>query len=148
MNLKYLSAGILAVVLLNASVASAQTKTSKASIAGMWKLDLQQSTFSGPEPAPKSLNLTVLKDTPALTSWRIDGVDDKGNPFAYSWSGPADGSLQPLKAPDGKELGKESLKREGDVLLRHGEGEPGTSFDGLVTMSAEGNTMTDVVTTK
>jgi len=68
---------------------------------------------------------------------------------SYSWSGPVDGTLQPLKGADGQVIGKESLKRDGDALLRHGEDpSDGSSFDSRATMSADGNTITDVTTMK
>jgi hypothetical protein len=147
MKLKNLCAPILALVFLNASIAAAQTNASKASAVGTWKLDLQASEF-GAEPAPKSVTLTILKDTPEEYSWRVEGVDDKGTSFSYSWTGPADGTPHPVKGPDGKEMATESLKRDGDALVRHGDGTDGSSFDARDTMSADGNTLTDVVTSK
>jgi hypothetical protein len=41
------------------------------------------------------------------------------------------------------------VKRDGDTLLRHGEDpKDGSSFDARSTLSADGNTITDVVITK
>lgn len=48
--LKNISASAIAVVLLGASFAMAQTNASKASAVGIWKLDLKQSAL-GSEPA-------------------------------------------------------------------------------------------------
>ena len=97
----------------------------------------------------KSMTLTILTDTPEKGSWRIDLVDPTGKPFSYSWSGPQDGSMHPLKAADGTEIAKESLKKEqSGVLVRHGEDAEGGSFDGRATMSADGKTITDIVTNK
>ena len=126
----------------------AQTNASKASAVGTWRLDLKQSTL-GSEPPPKSVTLNILKDTPEASAFRVDLVDEKGTALSFSWSGPVDGTLQPVKGGDGQVVGKESLRRDGDALLRHGE-EPsdGASFDSRVTMSADGNTMTDIVTMK
>ena len=144
---KAIKSGV-AVVLLNASLAIAQTNAAKASAIGTWKLDLKQSSF-GSEPAPKSVTLNILKDTPETSAWRVDIVDDKGTSVSYSWSGPVDGTQQPLKGADGQVIGKESLKRDGDALLRHGEDpSDGSSFDARATMSADGNTITDVATMK
>ena len=111
-------------------------------------MDLTQSTF-GSEPPPKSLTLSIIKDTPEASAWRVDIVDTAGKSVSYSWSGPVDGTLQPLKSADGQVVGKESLKRDGDALLRHGEDpSDGSSFDSRATMSADGNTITDVTTMK
>jgi hypothetical protein len=133
-------------VLAVASTATAQTNASKASSVGTWKLDLQQSG-SGTDPKPKSLTLTIFEDTPQRLSWRVDGVDDKDKPFSYAWSGPRDGSLHPIKAPDGSVLSNDSFKRDGDALLRHSEDPAGSGyFDSRVTMSDDGNTMNEVST--
>lgn len=148
MVLKKEYTSVVVVILLNASLTIAQTNTSKASSVGAWKLDLKQSTL-GSEPPPKSLTLTILKDAPETSAWRVDIVDSEDKPISYSWSGAVDGTLQPLKGADGQVIGRESLKRDGDALLRHGEDpSDGSSFDGRATMSADGNTITDVVTVK
>jgi hypothetical protein len=139
---------VVVVMLLSASLALAQTNASKASTVGTWKLDLKQSTF-GSEPPPKSVTLNITKDTPEAMTWRVEVVDPTGKSALYSWSGPVDGTLQPLKGADGQVIGKESLKRDGDAMLRHGE-DPGdgSSFDSRATLSADGNTLTDVTTMK
>ena len=87
---------VVVVMLLNASLALAQTNASKASAVGTWKIDLKQSTF-GSEPPPKSVTLTIIKDTPEASAWRVDIVDAAGKSVSYSWSGPVDGTPQPLK---------------------------------------------------
>jgi hypothetical protein len=139
---------VVLVMLLNASLAVAQTNASKASAVGTWKMDLKQSTF-GSEPPPKSVTLNIIKDTPDASAWRVDVVDTAGKSVSYSWSGPVDGTLQPLKGADGQVIGRESLKRDGDALLRHGDDpSDGSSFDSRATMSADGNTITDVTTMK
>ena len=140
-------AAFVLLALLNASPAIAQANASKASAVGTWKLDLKQSTF-GSEPAPTSVTLTITKDTPEALAWRVDLVDSAAKPFSFSWSGPLDGTLQPVKSADGNVIGTQSVKREGDALLRHGE-DPGdgSSFDSRATTSADGNTITDVTTT-
>ena len=139
---------VVVVMLLNASLALAQTNASKASAVGTWKMDPKQSSF-GSEPPPKSVTLNIVKDTSEASVWRVDIVDTAGKAVSYSWSGPVDGTLQPLKTADGQVIGKESLKRDGDALLRHGEDpSDGSSFDSRATMSADGNTITDVTTMK
>jgi len=132
--------------LLAARPAFAQAAASHVSSVGTWKADLKASKFGG-EEVPKSLTLTIMKDTPQLLSWRVDVVDAKGQAMSYSWSGPQDGTMQSVKGPDGKEIGKESFKDEKGVLVRRGDGgKDGPSFESHVTTSADGNTMTDVVT--
>lgn len=115
---------------------------SKQSEVGTWKLDMSQSDF-GPDAAPKSVTLTILKDTPAMLSWRVRMVDEKGNSSSISWSGPQDGSLHPVMQ-NGKEISKQSAKREsGGSLHRHGEEPDGSSFDAYSKMSDDGNSITD-----
>jgi hypothetical protein len=146
--LKNVSASAIVVVLLGASFAMAQTNASKASAVGTWKLDLEQSVLGADNP-PKSVTVYILKDTLEAFAFRVEIIDEEGTAHSFSWSGPADGTLQPLKGADGEVIGQESLKMDGDALLRHGEAPSnGSSFDGRATMSADGNTMTDVVTIK
>ena len=112
---------LVAAVLTLSSVASfAQTNASKASSVGTWKLDAAKSNF-GSQPAPKSVTLKITKDTPEACAWSVDMADDKGQTMSYSWSGPQDGTLQPVKDPKGQVVGQEGLKRDKDgALLRHG----------------------------
>jgi hypothetical protein len=114
---------------------------------GTWKLETAQSNF-GSEPAPKSLTVTILKDTPQLLSWRVDGIDEKGKNFSYSWSGPQDGSLHPV-VQNGKEISKQSAKRNEDgSLLRHDEDPDGTTMDALSKVSDDGKMITDEASIK
>ena len=143
--LQTMNAPLVTVMLLSASIALGQTNASKASTV-VWKADLKQSTF-GPGPQPKSLTLNIIKDTPDAIEFRVDVVDATGKSDSYSWGGPVDGTLQPLKNAAGQVIGRESLKRDGDALLRHGEDpSDGSSFDSRSTTSADGKTMTDVIT--
>lgn len=120
---------------------------SKHSDVGTWNVDIAQSTF-GSEPAPKSITVVILKDTPQMLSWRVHGIDDKGKAFAYSWSGPEDGTMHPVMQ-DGKEVAKQSAKREDDgTLLRHGEDPDGSSFDAHDKSSDDGKTIMEEVTAK
>jgi len=146
--LKKVNTATLLVVLVSASLASAQTKAAKQSSVGVWKVDLKQSKFTSDAP-PKSGTLTILKDTPDAMAWRYEGVDATGKSSTVSWSGPLDGSMQDMKAADGQVLpGKQSMKRDGDFILRHLEVPNVGTFDSRVTTSADGNTFTDVVTMK
>ena len=120
---------------------------SKHSDVGTWTVDISQSTF-GSEPAPKSITLVVLKDSPQMMSYRVRVIDDKGKAFAYSWSGPADGTMHPMMQ-NGKEVAKQSMKREDDgTLHRHGEDPDGSSFDAYDKSSDDGKTITEEATGK
>lgn len=145
--LKKVNTATLLVVLLNASLAIAQTNAAKQSSVGVWKVDLKQSKFTSDAP-PTSGTLTILKDTPDAMAWRYEGVDATGKSSTVSWSGPLDGSMQDMKAADGQVPGKQSMKRDGDFMLRHVEVPNVGTFDSRVTTSADGNTFTDVVTAK
>jgi hypothetical protein len=129
--------------------APAQTNTAGTPTVGTWKADIPKPA-AGADPAPKAITLTILKESAELMSWRVDIVDAKGDSTSYSWSGPLDGSLQPVKGPKGEVLLQESLTRDKQgALLRHGvDSTDGSSFDGRATLSADGNTITDVITSK
>ena len=143
-----ISALVVALLTLGSLNPSAQTRATQASTVGTWKLDLAKSSF-GSEPPPKAVTLTILRDTPESSSWRVEVVHETGERMSFSWSGPVDGSLQPLKDGKGQVVAQESLSRDKDgALLRHGVGSDGSSFDGRATLSPEGNTITDVVTSK
>ena len=119
----------------------------KHSAVGTWKVDIAHSEFGAGEK-PKSITVVVLKDSPKMLSWRVRGVDRDGKAFAYSWSGPEDGTMHPVMQ-DGKEIGKQSAKREEDgAILRHGEDPDGSSFDARSRLSEDGNSMNEETTTK
>ncbi|HTF68553.1 MAG TPA: hypothetical protein VK638_38335 [Edaphobacter sp.] len=114
---------------------------------GTWKLDLPQSDF-GCEPALKSATINILEDRPEMLSWRVHLIDAKGNVVSYSWSGPRDGSMHPVKE-NGRVIAQQSAKKDNEgALLRHGESPEGESFDAREVLSADGNTMTDEITQK
>ena len=120
---------------------------SQRSQAGTWKLDLSQSDF-GSEQAPKSVTLTILKDTPTMLSWRVNVVGAKDEDMSFSWGGSKDGSMHPV-TQNGKEISKQSAKREADGSLhRHGEEPDGSSFDAYSKTSDDGTTITDEITVK
>ena len=139
---------VAAALTLASFTVSAQVNASHPSSVGTWQLDVARSNF-GPEPPPKSVTLTILTDTPQACSWRVDAVDENGAAISYSWSGPQDGSLHPVKDAKGETMGQESLKLDTDgALLRHGTDNGGNSFDGRATMSEDGKTITDVLNVK
>jgi hypothetical protein len=132
-----------AVCALFATGALAQSKTA----VGTWKMDMAKSDF-GSEPAPKSVTVTILKDTPEMLSWRVHMIDDKGKPMSYSWKGPKDGSMHPVMQ-NGKEIEKQSAQTEGEGgLHRHGESPDGSTFDAYGKMSDDGKTMSEQITAK
>jgi hypothetical protein len=134
-----------ACLLLTLTVAFAQQK---ASAVGTWKVDIAHSDF-GSDPAPQSITVTILKDTPQMLSWRVNGVRAKGEPFTYSWSGPEDGTMHPVivEGKDGTDT--QSAKREQDgTLVRRGENSDGSSFEARSVMSADGKTITEATTSK
>lgn len=115
---------------------------SKHSAVGTWKVDIAHSEFGAGEK-PKSITVVILKDSPQMLSWRVRGVDEKGKAFAYSWSGPEDGSMHPVMQ-NGKEISKQSAKREDDgALLRHGQEADGSTFDARSKLSDDGNTINE-----
>lgn len=113
----------------------------KPSMVGTWKLDIAQSDF-GSDPAPKSETGTIFKDTPQMFSYRVHGVDDKGKPFVYSWSGPEDGSMHPGLL-NGKPYDQAGFTREQDgTLVQREKGADGSTSEGRISMSPDGNTWT------
>lgn len=127
---------------------SAQTNAKHSSTVGTWKLDVAKSN-AGSEAPPKSVTLVILKDTPQACSWRVDAVDEKGQAASFSWSGPQDGSLHPVKDAKGQTIGQESLKLEQDgSLVRRGTDNDGNSFEAHAKLSQDGNTITDAMTMK
>src|SRR6476659_3529608 len=145
--LKKVNTATVVALLLSASLAMAQTIGGKRSTMGVWKLDVMQSKFESEAP-PKSGTLTVLKDTPDAVAWRFDEVDATDKSVTFAWSGPVDGSMQDLKDGAGQAIATESMKRDGDAVLRHTEVPNVGTFDSRGTYSADGNTFTDVTTMK
>lgn len=140
---------LLAVLPLVSSNALTQTNATQVSPVGTWKADLAKSSL-GSDPAPKAVTLTILTYTPASTSWRVDEVGPKGESISYSWTGPLDGSMQPVKDPKGQVLFRENLSQDKDgALLRRGvDVIDGTTFEARATLSADGGTINDVITVK
>jgi len=126
-------------------VALAQNKSQ----VGTWKCDLSKSDF-GRDPAPQSVTVTIMKDSPEMGSFRVRIVDHSGKIVSYSWSGPEDGSMHPVKDAAGKTLEMQSLKKQPNgTLLRHGEdSSDGSSFDATDTMSGDGKSIFEEITEK
>lgn len=65
-----------------------------------WVLSPSESNF-GDGPAEKSDTFVVLTDTDKQQKWSDTFVDAEGKTWHYSWSGPADGTLLPVKGITG-----------------------------------------------
>ena len=122
------------------SVSSAQEKTS---FEGTWKLDSAMDN-SGSEQPLMTMTATISKVAPNSLSIRLDGVDPTGKRFSNSWVGPEDGTMHPFH----NESGRQSVRREGNVLIRHGETSDGSTFDARESLSADGNTVTEEMSIK
>jgi hypothetical protein len=127
-------------VLLTAALPSAFAQNSAK---GTWRYDPAQSDF-GSQPKPKSIRLVVTKDTPAMLAWHLTEVDADGKTQTRSWSGPEDGSMHPLRAAGKKN--ESSFKREGDDIIRQAKMADGAMEESHISMSDDGNTMTEHVT--
>lgn len=121
------------------SVSSAQDKTT---FEGTWKLDSAKGD-SGSKPQ-MTMTATISKLAPNSLSIRLNGVDPTGKRFSHSWVGPEDGTMHPFE----NESGEQSVRRDGNVLIRHGEISDGSTFDARDSLSADGNTFTEEMTIK
>jgi hypothetical protein len=129
--------------ILAVSIGLAQDKPS---MVGTWKLDIAQSDF-GSDPAPKSMVGTITKETPQTFAFHAHGIDDKGKPFAYSWSGPEDGSMHPIMFA-GKPIGQANAQKQPDGSIKRSGKEPDGAFESHVVLSPDGNTFTEEMTEK
>jgi hypothetical protein len=117
----------------------------KPSLVGTWKLDPTQSNLA---QIPKSWIGTCTKETPQTFAFRVHGLDDKGKPFAYSWSGPEDGSMHPIMSA-GKPIGQANAQKEADGSIKRSGKEPdGTPFESHLVLSPDGNTIREEMTEK
>jgi len=128
---------IAAIVCLGALIAAAQTKPN---FSGSWKLNREKSKFAG-GGGPDSL---LIK------------IDHKEPAFAEDWSMSTqngDRSFQAKYTTDGKEMEQEVMgqmartkaKWDGDALVVEWRSE-GRFFIRKITLSADGKTMTKIVT--
>jgi hypothetical protein len=124
--------------ILAVSIGLAQDKPS---MVGNWKLDIAQSEF-GAGPAPKSQAGTIFIDTPQKLSYRVQGIDEKGQAFWYSWSGPEDGSKHTtlINGRPGDLVG--FTRDQGGTLVQHSWAENGSTVEGHISLSPDGNTLT------
>jgi hypothetical protein len=122
------------------SVSPAQDKTS---FEGTWKLDSAKGG-SGSEQPLMTMTATISKVAPNSLSIRLNGVDPTGKRFSHSWVGPEDGTMRPFE----NESEWQSVRRDGNALIRHGEISDGSTFDVRDSLSADGNTITEEMTIK
>jgi hypothetical protein len=122
------------------SVSSAQDKTS---FEGTWKLDSAKGD-SGYEKPLMTMTATISKVAPNSLSIRLNGVDPTGKRFSHSWVGPEDGTMHPFE----NKSDAQSVRRDGNVLIWHGEISDGSTFDARGSLSTDGNTFTEEMTIK
>lgn len=129
---------IAAIVLLCASIAGAQTKPD---FSGAWKMNPKKSKFAG-GGGPDAILIKMDHKEPALTEdWSIS------TPVGER-------SFQAKYTTDGKETeqyvmgrtAKTSAKWEGASLIIEFKAEDGFFFKRVITLTADGKTMTKVVT--
>lgn len=131
--------------ILAVSIGLAQDKPS---MVGNWKLDIAQSQFAAGDPPPKSMSGRISEETPQKVSFRVHGLDDKGKAFWYSWSGPEDGSKHPILM-NGKPGDQTFFTRDQDgTLVQHIERADGSTSEGRISLSPDGNTLTIEGTSK
>ena len=129
---------IAAMVLLCASIAGAQTKPD---FSGAWKMNTQKTKFAG-GGGPDAILVKIVHKEPALT-------EDASISMPVG-----DGGFQAKYTTDGKEteqyvmgrIVKTSAKWEGTSLIIEFKGEDGFFFKRVITLSADGKTMTEVGT--
>jgi hypothetical protein len=127
---------IAAIACLCASIAVAQTKPD---FSGSWKMNREKSKFAS--DGPDAISIKIDHKEPALTEeWSLSTPDG-----AFSF--------QAKYTTDGKEaeqdvmgrMAKTSAKWEGDALVIEFKSE-GRDFKRKITLSADGKTMTKVIT--
>jgi hypothetical protein len=139
----------LGLMLLMAGSLFAQTDTGAAKknaasagpALGRWKMDTAASDFGG-MPAPKSMTVTVTKDTPKMLAWRSTGTDADGTSVKESWSGPKDGTMRPVTgSKEGEQWSfKDTGNGNGDVSTKTKDG---ASAKGTLTLSDDKKTYTE-----
>ncbi|HEV2464789.1 MAG TPA: hypothetical protein VGT04_13370 [Acidobacteriaceae bacterium] len=125
-------------LLLTAALPYAFAQNSSA--VGTWKYDAAQSD-SGSMPKPKSMTLHIIKDTPQMLAWHVTEIVPDGKVVHESWSGPADGSMQTLKSTEGN--GQASFQSNNGTRTAHWKLPNGATADSTITISDNGDTMTD-----
>jgi hypothetical protein len=63
---------------------------------------------------------TVTVDTDKWLTWSDVTVDDKGKTIKSSWSGPADGTMHPVKGMPGATSGWNSVTDSGHAMMPDG----------------------------
>ncbi|HTQ96134.1 MAG TPA: hypothetical protein VMH89_04975 [Candidatus Acidoferrum sp.] len=116
------------------NVSSAQDKTS---FEGTWKLDSMKGD-SGSEQPLMAMTATISRVAPNSLSIRLEGVDPTGKSFSNSWVGAEDGIMHSFD----NGAGRQSVRRDGNVLIRQGEIPDGSTYEARESLSADGNTIT------
>ena len=122
------------------SASSAQDKTS---FEGTWKLDSAKGD-SGSEQPLMTMTATISKVASNSLSIRLNGVDPTGKRYSHSWVGPEDGTMRPFE----NESEGQSVRRDGNALIRHVETADGSTFDARDSLWGDGNTITEEMTIK
>jgi hypothetical protein len=129
---------IAAIVCIYASIADAQTKPD---FSGSWKMNREKSKFFQADGGPDNLLIKVDHKEPAFVEdWKMSTPDgERGFQAKYTTDG---------KETDQEVMGrmaKTSAKWEGDALVIEFKSEGGF-FRRKITLSADGKTITKVVT--
>lgn len=103
----------------------------------VWTLNATKSDF-GTMPAPASETITVSTFSQAMFSWAQDVVMPDGSKRQQKWSGPMDGSMQPVTGPQNS---KASFKED----KGHFEYPTGMTADVTFSLSSDGKTLTESV---
>ena len=103
-----------AAITLTAAAAHTHVKTPST-----WTLDVKKSDF-GSGPGEKSEVMIITTDTEKWLAYTDVMVDDKGHTSRTSWSGPADGSMHPVKGMAGGTSGWDAGKDTGKTVLPDG----------------------------
>lgn len=116
---------------------------SKSAFVGTWELDTAKSAFTTTKV--KSLTLVISQESPKMFSWNGDGIDSEGKAFELAWSGAEDGSMHATLQNGKKTTTDQGVSKDQSAIHRHGKS-PEETFDSTLTVSPDGNTLTDEIT--
>lgn len=94
----------------------------------VWTLNLKESDFGG-GPSMKSEVVTFKVDTDKWLTWSDVTVDNEGKTIKSSWSGPADGTMHPVKGLPGATAGWNTATDSDHAVMQDG-----TVFDETMSM--------------
>lgn len=110
------------------------------SAVGHWRLNVEKSDY-GSNPKPKSATLNITSDSAESLKWTATVTNGDGKKETYAYSGAEDGQQHPVT---GDNPWKTAAYTRGDsgvtgesVVLKDG-----TTLNGDISMSDDGNTMT------